>query len=125
MTVDERAVATAIAAGRIALGASYSVAPGLALRVWPGRSAAADPASRFLARSTGVRDLAIGVGTLFALQKGAPVRGWLEAGMLADAGDAVAVALGARHLPRVRAVAAFAAAAGAVVVARRLVDALG
>ena len=100
MNIDERAVAKAIAAGRIALGTSYSLAPGLALRLWPGRGSDSDPGSRFLARSTGVRDLAIGMGTLFALQKDAPVRGWLEAGMLADAGDAVAVVLGIRHLPR-------------------------
>ncbi len=125
MNLDERSVAKAIAAGRMALGASYSLAPGLALRLWPAKGSHTDPAARFLARSTGVRDLAIGVGTLFALQKDAPVRGWLEAGALADAGDAVAVVLGARHLPRARAVLAFAAAAGTVVVTRRLVGALG
>lgn len=125
MKIDERAVATAIAGGRIALGASYSLAPGLALRLWPGQGAHDDAAARFLARSTGVRDLAIGVGTLFALQKGAPARGWLEAGMLADAGDAVAVVLGVRHLPRRRALLAFTAAAGTVVVTRRLVGAVG
>ena len=92
--IDARATARAIPWGRIALGASYSLAPGLALRLWPGGGAHRDPAARFLARSTGVRDLAIGLGTLMAVRKGGAVRGWLEAGMLADAGDAAAVLLG-------------------------------
>jgi hypothetical protein len=125
MKIDARATAKAIAMGRMALGASYSLAPGLALRAWPGQGSADEPAARFLARSTGVRDLAIGIGTYLALQKDAPARGWLEAGMLADAGDAVAVVLGFRSLPRYRAVLALAAAAGTVVAGRRLVGELG
>ncbi len=124
MNVDARATAKAIALGRMALGVSYSVAPGWALRLWPGQGSDGDPSARFLARSTGMRDLAIGIGTLFALQREVPVRGWLEAGMLADAGDALAVVLGARSLPRRRAVLAFAAAAGTVVAGRCLVAAL-
>jgi hypothetical protein len=124
MKVDARATAKAIAMGRMALGLSYSLAPGLALRLWPGQGSAGEPAARFLARSTGVRDLAIGIGTFLALQKDAPVRGWMEAGMLADAGDAVAVVLGFRTLPRARAVLALTAAATTVVVGRRLVGEL-
>jgi hypothetical protein len=125
MNLDARATAKAIAVGRMALGVSYSLAPGLALRLWPGQGSADEPAARFLARSTGVRDLAIGIGTLFALQKDAPARGWLEAGMLADAGDAVAVVLGFRSLPRARALLALTAATTTVVVGRRLVGELG
>ncbi|MEA2828458.1 MAG: hypothetical protein QOG43_2897 [Actinomycetota bacterium] len=124
MNIDARATAKAIAVGRMALGASYSLAPGLALRLWPGQGSDDEPAARFLARSTGVRDLAIGIGTFLALQKDAPARGWLEAGMLADAGDALAVVLGFRALPRARAVLALTAAAGTVVVGRRLVGEL-
>ena len=125
MNIDAKATAKAIALGRIALGASYSLAPGLALRLWPAQGAHTEPAARFLARSTGVRDLAIGIGTLFALQKDAPVRGWLEAGMLADAGDAVACLLGFRTLPRRRAVLALTAATSTVVASRYLVGQLG
>ena len=125
MKIDAKATAKAIAIGRMALGASYSLAPGLALRLWPAQGSHTEPAARFLARSTGVRDLAIGVGTLFALQKDAPARGWLEEGMLADAGDAVAVVLGFRSLPRGRAVLALVAATSTVVVGRRLVGDLG
>jgi hypothetical protein len=125
VTVDERAVAKAIAVGRIGLGVAFTLAPGLALRVWPGDGSHEHAVSRFLARSTGGRDLAIGIGTLVALSKDTPVRGWLEAGMLADAVDAVAVLGVARSVPRSRALLAFVAAGGAVVAGRRIIDALG
>lgn len=125
MTVDERAVAQAIALGRIGLGAVFTLAPGMALRAWPGDGSHRHAVSRFLARSTGGRDLAIGMGTLIALRRQAPVRGWLEAGMLADAVDAVAVVSVARTVPRGRAALAFASAAGAVLVGRRILDAIG
>ena len=122
VSIDERAVAKAIAMGRIGLGTVFTLTPGLALRAWPGNGSHDHPVSRFLARSTGGRDLAIGMGTLVALGKGAPVRGWLEAGMLADAVDAVAVLTVIRSVPKGRALLVFAAAAGAVVAGRRIVD---
>ena len=40
-----------------------------------------------LARAFGVRDLAIGLGAVIALDRGMPVRGWIEAGVLSDAVD--------------------------------------
>ncbi len=123
--IDARATAKAVCAGRIALGAGYALAPGLSLRAWPGRGVHRDPAARFLARSTGVRDLALGLGTLLALQKDAPVRGWLEAGVLADAGDAAAILIGFRSLPRAKAVFTLALAVGTAVTGRRLVADLG
>ena len=123
--IDERAVATAIAAGRVGLGVVFTFAPGVALRAWPGDGSHTQPVARFLARSTGGRDLAIGLGTLVALRKDAPVRGWLEAGMLADAVDAIAIVAVIRTVPKARALVAFLAAAGAVVAGRRIVDVLG
>ncbi len=124
MSVDERAVAKAIAFGRIGLGTAFTFTPGLALRAWPGNGSHDHVVSRFLARSTGGRDLAIGIGTLVALGKGTPVRGWLEAGMLGDGVDAFAVLTVLRSVPKGRALLVFAAAAGAVVAGRLLVDAL-
>ncbi|MDP8938401.1 MAG: hypothetical protein M3O23_11855 [Actinomycetota bacterium] len=115
----------AVAIGRIVLGASFVVAPGLGLRAWPGNDEARGPVSRLLARSVGVRDIALGMGTLLAVQHDTPARGWLEATMLADAGDAAAILLGFRHLPRVRAVAMLGASVGAAVAGRRLVSDLG
>jgi hypothetical protein len=120
--IQERTRAMAI--GRIALGASFVFAPGMALRAWPGHDEGRGPVDRLLARSVGVRDIALGVGTLLAVQHDAPVRGWLEASMLADAGDAAAIVLGFRHLPTMRAVAMLAASVGAVVAGRQLVSAL-
>lgn len=112
----------AVAIGRIALGASFVLVPGLALRAWPGHGEAGGPVSRLLARSVGVRDIALGMGTLMAVQHDTPARGWLEAAMLADAGDAVAIVLGFRHLPRVRAVAMLGASVGAAAAGRQLVS---
>lgn len=112
----------AVAIGRIALGASFVLAPGVALRAWPGNDEARGPVSRLLARSVGVRDIALGVGTLLAVQHDTPVRGWLEAAALADAGDAAAIVLGFRHLPRFRAVAMLATSVFAVAMGRQLIS---
>ena len=114
----------AVAIARIALGASFVLFPGGALRAWPGGGLAKGPVVTMLARTVGVRDIALGLGTLMAVQHDAPVRGWLEAAMLADAGDAAVILLGFRHLPRMRAVAMLGASVGAAVAGRRLVSAL-
>ena len=52
-----------------------------------------------LGRMFGARDLALGLGVIIAIDRGAPVRGWLEASALADGGD-VAAAVLARRLMR-------------------------
>jgi len=125
VNVDDRAVARAVAGGRIAIGSAFLAAPGLALKAWPGHDHDR-PIARSLARSLGGRDLALGLGLMFALNHdNRSVRGWLEAGILTDAADAVAIALAWRHLPRGRAVVVLTGAVAAVVAARRLVDALG
>lgn len=79
--------------------------PGLAARRWVGADAMR-PAAKALTRALGVRDAALGLGTMLALRygagrNGAPVRGWLEASAMSDAGDAVATVLHWRRLPRV------------------------
>lgn len=125
VNVDAPATASAIAAGRVVLGVAFALTPGLALRAWPGHGSHQSPAARFLARSTGVRDVALGLGTLLAVRKQSPVRGWLEAGMLADAGDALAVLLGMRSLPRGRALLALGAAAATAMAGQRLAGSLG
>jgi hypothetical protein len=48
------------------------------------------------ARMLGARDVALGLGTVIALDRGAPVRGWLEGSALSDAVDCVSC-LRARH----------------------------
>jgi len=128
--IDMRATAKAVALGRIALGMSYLAAPGMALRAWPGRprsSTTHDDGAllKLLARSTGGRDMALGVGVLLALSHDAPVRGWLEAGMLADAADALAILLALPHLPKAKAAMMLAAAVGTAAAGRRLATSIG
>ncbi len=50
-------------------------------------------------RSVGGRDLALGLGALLALRRGAPLRGWVEAGALADLADGLAGVLAFGSLP--------------------------
>jgi peptide-methionine (R)-S-oxide reductase len=126
--VDVDATVKAIALGRIALGASYLATPALALRLWPGRPATTDDDGallRMMARSTGGRDIGLGLGVLFAQKHDTPVRGWLEAGMLADVADAVAIAIAFRHLPRTKAVLMLGAALGTAAAGRQLARAVG
>ena len=124
-TMDAQGATRAIAIGRIALGASFVLAPGAALRAWPGNEGARGPVPSLLARSVGVRDIALGVGTLMAVQHDTPVRGWLEAAMLADVVDAVAIAMAFPHLPRTKAILMMGAAVGTAAAGRRLASAVG
>ena len=122
VNVDVDATVKAVALGRIGLGVSYLLAPGAALRLWPGAS---DPLLRMMARSTGGRDIGLGLGVLFAQKHDSPVRGWLEAAMLADVADAVAILIAFKHLPRVKAVLMLGAALGTAAAGQRLARAVG
>ena len=113
----------AFAIGRIAIGGSLLVMPRLLLRPWIGRDVMT-PGATFLARGMGGRDLALGVGLLLAARHNAPVRGWLEAGTLADTADAVSSLLAARQLPHGGGWVMAAAALVGVVTGRRLVASL-
>ncbi|MGH9189468.1 MAG: hypothetical protein ACRD0Q_05490 [Acidimicrobiales bacterium] len=124
MRIRKKALTRAIAFGRIGLGSVFGLAPGLGLRAWPGGGAGDDVVARLLSRSVGGRDLAIGIGTLMALRHDGPVRGWLEAGIVADAADAVAIVAAFGHLPRMRSLVMLSLAAGAAVAGRLLVGAL-
>jgi hypothetical protein len=126
--IDVDATVKAVACGRIGLGVGYTLTPALALRAWPGSPAAtADDGAllRMMARSTGGRDIALGLGVLFAQKHNAPVRGWLEAAMLADVADAVAILIAFKHLPPVRAVLMLGAALGTAAAGHRLARAVG
>ena len=102
------------------MGLGFVVAPGLCLRLSLG-AVETGPVTRLVARSVGARDMALGIGLLLALRHDAPLRGGLEAGTLADAGDAVGTALAWRHLGRVRAGLAVASALSAAALGRQLV----
>src|SRR5918992_4631825 len=96
--MEPRDLAIAQARGRIAVGAAFLVAPSLAGRLWVGGEARR-PGAKVLGRAFGARDLALGLGVVIALDRGAPVRGWLEASALADAADFTAGLLDSRALP--------------------------
>jgi hypothetical protein len=107
-----------MAIARVAIGAGLIAAPALAMPTWVGRRGVT-PAARLLARAIGARDMAIGIGLLAGMQRGAPLRAWLAAGMLADATDLVATLverdeLPATAVPLVVATAGVGVAAGAV-----------
>ncbi len=103
-------------AARSALGVAAIVVPGVPLAPWVGVDRHRGSA-RLLARALGGRDLALGLGTLGALRSGGPVRPWVLAGALADAGDLAITLLDWDHLPRAGRVAVAAAAASGVLAA--------
>lgn len=96
----------------MAIGTAAFVAPGLVGRSWLGEVSRAD-GTKIALRGLGARDAAIGVGLLAALDDPSRARNWVEAGIIADAGDFVATALGRRAGRRSAALAVLAVAGGA------------
>ena len=96
--MEPRELALWHARGRQIVGAAFVLAPGLAGSAWIGSDARRRPV-KVLARAFGARDLAMGLGIAIALDRGAPVRGWIEAGALADAIDAAASVLAGNSIP--------------------------
>src|SRR4051794_28463274 len=84
---------------RIGVGAAFVLLPALAGRMWIGSDAARRPV-KVLARAFGARDLAIGLGVVIALDRGTPVRGWIEAGALSDGIDTCASLLAGGSIHR-------------------------
>jgi hypothetical protein len=97
--VEARDIATAIARGRIGLGAAAIAAPGFVARAMFG-SGGSRPGTRALARMLGGRDMALGLGVVIALDRGAPVRGWLEASALADGVDFLSCLVAKDDIPK-------------------------
>ena len=95
--MEARDLAVGLAVGRIAIGAVSLLAPGLVGRAMTGREGAMGGTALFV-RMVGARDLGLGLGVLLALDRGAPVRGWLEASAVVDGIDAGACLLARRHL---------------------------
>jgi hypothetical protein len=125
--MEPREMAIAQARGRIAVGAAFLLAPGLAGRTWVGEDAAR-PSAKLLSRAFGARDLALGLGVVIAIDRGAPVRGWLEASALSDAADCVATTLGMATVPPLMRPCLMALGAGSAAVAgwlSRTVDSTG
>jgi hypothetical protein len=125
--MEPRDMAIAQARGRMAFGAAFLVAPGLAARGWVGADAMR-PGTRVITRALGARDLALGLGVVIAIDRGAPVRGWLEASALSDGVDLLATLVGGRALPpagRGAVMVLAAASAGVAAWLARTVDSEG
>jgi hypothetical protein len=90
-------LAMSLARGRIAIGLAAMVAPGLATRAMSGRQTS-EPIGPVFARMLGARDVALGLGTVIALDRGKPVRGWLEGSALSDTVDCLACVLAREHI---------------------------
>lgn len=74
------------------MGGALLLTPGLVGRVWLG-DVADDRRARMALRALGARDLGLAIGTLRALDQGAPVRPWAQMAALGDAADVVSAAL--------------------------------
>jgi hypothetical protein len=92
-----RGLAVSLARARIAIGVVSLMAPSLVGRTII-RHAASEGATRLFGSMVGARDIGLGVGVLVALDRNAPVRGWLEASALVDGLDAVAIVLARDHI---------------------------
>lgn len=86
--MDEEDLARLYGVTRLTLGALTVLAPSLVAKVWMGRGAD-EGVSRVALRGLGGREAALGFGLLVALERGHSPRRWLEAGAIADAGDAL------------------------------------
>ena len=95
--MERRDLAVGLAGGRVAIGVVSLLAPGFVGRMMTGRGGS-EGGTRLFARMVGARDLGLGLGLLIALNRGATVRGWLEASAVVDGIDAVACLLARHHI---------------------------
>jgi hypothetical protein len=95
--MQRRDLAVSLARARIAIGVVSLLAPELVGRTMTRRDGS-EAGTRLFARMVGARDLGLGVGLLVALDRGTPVRGWLEASAVVDGIDAVACLLARHHI---------------------------
>ena len=113
--LDERELVQMLSFMRLLIGAGFVLMPRRLGRWWTGEEDISTT-SRMALRSLGGRDVALAVGTLIALENNGNVRGWLEAGALADASDAVSTITNWGDLPSLRRLLGLASSVTAVVV---------
>ena len=95
--MERRDLAISLAGGRIAIGVVSLLAAGFVGRTMTGRDGS-EGATRLFVRMVGARDLSLGLGLLVAVNRGVPVRGWLEASAVVDGLDAAACLLARHHI---------------------------
>lgn len=117
--MQTRIVTMALAVGRVAIGTAAFVAPRRIGRGWLG-SAADLRGTQIAIRAFAVRDVALGLGTLASLDDPVRTRNWVEAGIIADAGDAAATVMGRGSDAKLASLGVLAIAVGAVATGLRL-----
>jgi hypothetical protein len=123
MELEDRDVARFMGALRAGLGVAMFVAPRKVARSWSGEEADSLPTTLAL-RGMAIRDIALGLGLVKAVDSGSATRGWLEAAALADAGDAVATLFAWREMGGIRRLFWFGTEAGAALLQMQLAEAL-
>jgi hypothetical protein len=96
--LDANDLARMLSSARIAIGVALFIAPARVMHAWTGEDSS--PGMKHAARSMGARDIAIGLGTLVAMDRNRSVSRWLEAQAFSDAADAVGTLLAFKHMPR-------------------------
>jgi hypothetical protein len=105
--MDARLVARFVAFCRVAIGASFALAPALTAPLWLGELGRSRGAHFFL-RIVGMRDLVLATGALAALSGRGSARTWVLAGAAADACDLAATIAVREELPPLAAANAIA-----------------
>jgi hypothetical protein len=82
-----------LAIARMGFGIAGFLMPRALGRAWVGPDGSSKSVNVII-RAFAVRDLALGLGAYLAATRDAPVRGWIEAGLLCDSGDILATLAG-------------------------------
>lgn len=126
--IDPLTLARGVAVTRIALGAALLLAPRWVTQPWL-QAARPAPDAATAWRVAGSRDIALGVGTVMATKhESSGLRGWLEAGALADGLDVLSLLQDRSLHPAARTACLVPAAATAALsgyLARRLSSPMG
>jgi peptide-methionine (R)-S-oxide reductase len=96
--MDDALIALTMSRIRIGIGVTAVLFPGLLTRGLTGRKATG--VEPMFARMLGARDLALGLGTVIAIDRGAPVRGWIEGAAMADSVDALAAVIAHKRITK-------------------------
>jgi hypothetical protein len=121
--IEDRELVQILSFIRLAIGAGFLLFPRRSGRMWTGEEGTSTTSAMAL-RSLGGRDAAIAIGTMVALENDGNVRGWLEAGALSDASDAVSTLSNWGDLPPLRRLLGLASSLGAVAIGLNLAQAL-
>jgi hypothetical protein len=122
--LDERELVQMLSFVRLVVGVGFFLMPRRLGRWWIGEEDVSTT-SRMALRSLGGRDAALAIGTLAALENGGNVRGWLEAGALSDASDAVGTLSNWGALPPLRRLLGLASSVSATVIGLNLAQSFG